>query len=93
MTDTSAVDAATQRLRLALDALEAALEHRQDAERAQESLAEQMHGLDLDRARLASELDQAVARSRRLEGTSRDVSQRLDAAMETIRQMIEAGEP
>jgi predicted nucleic acid-binding Zn-ribbon protein len=93
MNDTSAVDAATQRLRLALDALEAALDHRLEAERDQGSLAEQMHGLDLDRARLASELDQAVERSRRLEGTSRDVSQRLEAAMATIRQMIEAGEP
>lgn len=93
MTDTSAVDAATQRLRLALDALEAALENRLEADREHESLADQMHGLDLDRARLAAELDHAVARSRRIEGANRDASQRLDAAMETIRQMIEAGEP
>ncbi len=93
MTEPSAADAATTRLRLALDALEEALEHRLEAERAQGVIAEQVHSLDVDRARLASELDRAVARTQRLEGTNRDVSQRLDAAIETIRQMIEAGEP
>jgi len=40
--------------------------------------------LGADRARLASELDHATARSRGLESANRDVAQRIDQAIETI---------
>ena len=92
MTDTSAIGAARKRLQLALDALEAALDRRLEAERGQGVLADQVHTLDIDRSRLASQLDQAAARSRRLESANREVARRLDAAIETIRSMMEANE-
>ena len=90
MTDTSAIDAATKRLALALDALEAAVERRREADRDQEGLEAQLHALGTDRSRLASDLDAAVARARSLEGTNREVAERLDAAIDTIRSVLEA---
>ena len=44
----------------------------------------QIQALDNDRARLASELDQAAARSRGLEAANREVAQRIAQAIETI---------
>jgi len=90
MTDTSAIDAATKRLALALDALEAAVERRREADRGQEGLEAQLHALGTDRSRLASDLDAAVARARSLEGTNREIAERLDAAIDTIRSVLEA---
>ena len=46
-----------------------------------------------DRSRLASELDAAAARARSLETTNREVAQRLDAAIDTIRSVLVASEP
>lgn len=88
MTDQTAIDAATKRLTQALDALDAAVERRHEAERAEAGLAEQIHTLGADRARLASELDVQTARSRQLEATNREIARRLDAAMENIRSVI-----
>jgi predicted nucleic acid-binding Zn-ribbon protein len=92
MSEPSAIDAASKRLALALDALAAAVERRHDADRGEETLADQLHALGTDRSRLASELDAAAARSRALETTSREVTQRLDAAIDTIRSVLAAGE-
>ena len=92
MSDTSAVEAAAKRLQQALDALEGALEGRREAERGHGALADQVHSLGVDRSRLAAELDQATARARRLESANREVAERLDAAIETIRSVIEANE-
>lgn len=41
-----------------------------------------------ERARLASELDKANARARRLDDSAHDVSRRLVDAMETVRQVL-----
>ena len=90
MTDASAIEAATRRLSAALDALEAALEHRRDTDRGENALAAQVHALGTDRSKLASDLDTATARARRLEATNREVAQRLDTAMENIRSVLEA---
>jgi chromosome segregation ATPase len=87
---TNAIDAAVRRLQFALDALEAALERRREGDRDQSELAGQIHALGVDRSRLASELDTAAARSRRLETTNREVVQRLDAAIDTIRSLLDA---
>ena len=57
MTDSTAIDAATRRLALALDALEAAVERRREIDRSRAVLAEQLHALGIDRAKLAAELD------------------------------------
>jgi hypothetical protein len=92
MTEPSAIDAASKRLALALDALAAAVERRRDADRGEETLADQLHALGTDRSRLASELDAAAARARSLETTNREVAQRLDAAIDTIRSVLVASE-
>ena len=80
MGDLSAIDAATKRLALALEALEAAVERRQEADRQREAVSAQLHALGIDRSRLASELDNAVARSRALETANREIGRRLDVA-------------
>jgi hypothetical protein len=84
------IDAATKRLTQALDALDAAVERRLDAERGSAQLADQVHTLGVDRARLASDLDTQTARSRRLETTNREIARRLDAAIDNIRSVIAA---
>ncbi len=86
----SAVDAAVKRLALALDALDAAVERRRQADRNEEALVGQVQALGLDRARLADTLDNETARSRKLEATNREVAQRLDAAMASIQSMLDA---
>jgi hypothetical protein len=88
MSDASAVETATKRLALALDALEAALERRQEADRSEEALANQLQAFGIDRARLAADLDAQTARSRRLELVNREVARRLDAAIDSIRSVI-----
>jgi Domain of unknown function (DUF4164) len=92
MTEPSAIDAATKRLALALDALEAAVERRSEADRGADGLTTQLHAVVADRSRLASDLDLAAARARELETTNREVAERLDAAIDTIRSVLAASE-
>jgi hypothetical protein len=47
-----------------------------------------MQRLGTDRSRLAQSLDAAEARSARLEEANREVSRRLVAAMESIREVL-----
>jgi len=88
MSDTDSIELATRRLTLALDALEAATERRREADRGEASLANQVHALGSDRARLASELDETTARARVLETANREAVQRIDQAIETIRGVL-----
>jgi seryl-tRNA synthetase len=90
VTDASAIDKATRRLQAALDALDGAVERRLEREQGHAALASQVHAFDSDRSRLASELDAAAARARTLETTNREVAQRLDEAIATIRAIIDA---
>jgi hypothetical protein len=92
MSDTDSIDIAQRRLALALDALEAAAERRREADRGEATLAEQIHALGTDRARLASELDDTTARARALEAATQEVAQRIDNAMATIRGVLELSE-
>jgi hypothetical protein len=92
MSDASAIDAATRRLASALDALEAALERRREADRNQERLTVQLQALGDDRSRLAAELDAAAAHTRKVEATNREIARRLDTAMDTIRSVIESND-
>ena len=69
-----------------MDALEAAVERRHDADRGQAELSEQIHALGTDRSRLASDLDTAAARVRTLETTNREIARRLDVAIESVRE-------
>ncbi len=88
MSETDSIEMARRRLTLALDALEAAAERRRETDRSEEALATQIQALGTDRARLAGELDQATARSRGLETANREVAQRIDGAIATIRALL-----
>jgi predicted nucleic acid-binding Zn-ribbon protein len=86
------IDAATRRLMVALDALESAAERRRDADRDENELASRIQALGTDRSRLADELDGSLVKTRRLERTNREISEKLDAAIGTIRAVLAAGE-
>jgi hypothetical protein len=92
MMEQSAIDTAVKRLALALDALDAAVERRREADRGENALLAQVQALGLDRARLADTLDGEAARSRRLEETNRAIAQRLDVAIASIQSVLDANE-
>ena len=86
------IEAATRRLMAALDALESAVERRHEADRDEDELASRIQALGADRSRLADELDGSLVKTRKLERSSREIAEKLDAAIGTIRTMLEAGE-
>ena len=94
MTESSAaeIEIATRRLTAALDALESAVERRRDADRDENELATRIQALGADRSRLADELDNSLVKTRRLERTNREIAEKLDAAIGTIRAVLDAGE-
>ena len=92
MSDQSAIDGAVKRLALALDALDAAVERRREADRSEETLSAQVHALGVDRTRLAAALDGETARARRLETTNREIAGRLDAAIASIQSVLDGNE-
>jgi hypothetical protein len=87
-------DQAVKRVMDALDALDATLEQRlgkgdrDGKEGAGGSLVEQLHAFNIDRARLALELDSVRARARALENSNREAVRRIDEAMSAIRAVI-----
>src|SRR5262249_46368299 len=85
-------DTAVRRLALALDALDAAVERRRQADRNEEGLAAQVQALGIDRTRLAAALDGETARSRRLETTNREIAERLDTAVASIQSVLDLNE-
>ena len=84
------IDAATRRLMTALDALDNAVERRREADRDEDELASRIQALGADRSRLADELDSTLVKSRRLERANREIAERLDAAIGTIRLVLDA---
>ena len=92
MTETSPVDMAVKRLAQALDALDAAVERRREADRGEDALAAQVQALGLDRTRLAASLDGETARSRKLEAANREIAQRLDTAIASIQSVLNGHE-
>jgi hypothetical protein len=90
MADSAAIEAATKRLSLALDALEAAVERRHEADRGEQTLGAQLQSLGTDRSRLAAELDEVSARSREIDATNRELARRIDVAMDGIKAVLEA---
>ena len=86
------IDAATRRLMAALDALESSVERRREADRDENELATRIQALGADRSRLADELDGSLVKSRKLERANREIAERLDAAIGTIREVLDAGE-
>lgn len=87
------IERATRRLVAALDALESAVERRRDADRDEDELATRIQALGADRSRLADELDGTLVRSRKLERANREIAERLDAAIGSIRDVLDAEEP
>lgn len=83
------IERATRRLVAALDALESAVERRRDADRDEDELANRIQALGADRSRLADELDNTLVRSRKLERVNHEIGERLDAAIDTIRTMLD----
>ena len=75
----------------ALDALESAVERRRDADRDENELASRIQALGADRSRLADELDGSLVKARRLERANREIAERLDAAIGTIRAVLDEG--
>ena len=92
MTEQSAIDAAVKRLAMALDALDAAVERRREADRNEERLVAQVQTLGLDRSRLADTLDGETARARKLEATNREIANRLDSAIASIQSVLDGNE-
>jgi hypothetical protein len=90
MADPPTVEEATRRLLQALEALDSVVDRRIESDRNRTILAEQVHALDSDRAKLASDLDMQLAKVRSLESANREVARRLDAAMENIRHVLES---
>ena len=82
------IDAATRRLMAALDALENAVERRREADRDEDELATRIQALGTDRSRLADELDVSLVKSRRLERVNRDIAEKLDEAIGSIRAVL-----
>jgi|SRR5215472_10709552 hypothetical protein len=82
------IDAATRRLMAALDALEGAVERRREADRDEDELATRIQALGVDRSRLADELDVSLVKSRKLERVNREIAEKLDAAIGTIREVL-----
>ncbi|GLH81680.1 hypothetical protein SSBR45G_65890 [Bradyrhizobium sp. SSBR45G] len=85
------IEAATRRLMTALDALESAVERRREADRDEDELATRIQALGADRSRLADELDGSLMKTRRLERTNREIAERLDTAIGTIRAVLNGG--
>lgn len=88
MTRETPLDEATERLRKALERLDAAVDMRLGREGLVLSAEEEVQRMTADRSRLAAELDAASTRAGRLDAANREVSRRLVTAMETIRDVL-----
>jgi hypothetical protein len=88
MAGSTTIEDALRRLSRAFDLLEGAVERRLEGAAAVTSLEGELHRLGTDRSQLAQSLDAAEARSARLEEANREVSRRLVAAMESIREVL-----
>ncbi|MCP1910362.1 hypothetical protein ACVIHH_007406 [Bradyrhizobium sp. USDA 4518] len=86
------IDAATKRLMAALDALESSVERRREADRDENELASRIQALGADRSRLADELDGSLVKTRKLERANREIAEKLDAAIGSIRAVLDGGD-
>jgi hypothetical protein len=84
----SPLDLALRRLHDAVGSLEAAGARVIEVEKNGAASAGEIAALSADRVRLAEELDALNARASRLDMNNRDVSRRLDIAMDTIRSVL-----
>ncbi|HVX80553.1 MAG: DUF4164 family protein [Devosia sp.] len=80
--------AASARFDRAMSRLEASVRTLNGRVRAHARIESDLQRLNGERARLATELDRANARARRLDESAGEVSRRLVDAMETVRQVL-----
>jgi hypothetical protein len=82
------IEAALSRLRAAIGGLELAAARRAEQDRSKTTLEMELALMQDDRARLAVELDGALAKAHRLEATTEEMAERIDRAMGTIRGVL-----
>ena len=93
MSDTSAIDAASRRLALAMDALEAAIERRHEVEpRANGPSPSSFTRWGATARGWRRTSIPTAARVRALETTNREIARRLDVAIESVRGVLEAND-
>ena len=63
-----------------------------EADRDETELASRIQALGTDRSRLADELDNSLVKTRKLERTNREIAEKLDTAISTIRAVLDVGE-
>lgn len=83
---------ALNRLGSALDTLEGAAARRAEADAARANLQDELDVMGDDRARLAAELDGALARCRTLSSANLEVSHRLSQASVTVKAVLDDAE-
>lgn len=93
MTVPERLQRALHRLGSALDHLEAAAARRAQADAARANPEDEFAVMQDDRARLAMELDAALARSRTLANANSEVASRLERASATVRAVLAEIEP
>ena len=84
----SALEDALVRLETAIGQVEGAVDQRLEHARRISDMEDEVQRLGADRSNLAQSLDAAQARAGRIEAANQDVSRRLVAAMETIRDVL-----
>ncbi len=77
------------RLRAAVESLEQAEARRRENQRQTGPVETELALMQDDRARLATELDAALARSNRVETLADDLTRRVDAAMTAVRAVLD----
>ena len=82
------LDDGVRRLEAALGLLEAAVTRRLEAERRRGDLETELQIMQDDRARLAVELDGAMARLHRVEAATSDIGPRVERAAGAIREVL-----
>jgi predicted nucleic acid-binding Zn-ribbon protein len=82
------LDNGVRRLEAALGLLEAAVTRRLEAERRRGDLETELQIMQDDRARLAVELDGALARLHRVEAATSDIGRRVERAAGAIRDVL-----
>ncbi|MCP4384960.1 MAG: DUF4164 domain-containing protein [Hyphomicrobiales bacterium] len=84
----SVLEDALVRLETAIGRVEGAVDQRLEHARRISDMEDEVQRLGADRSNLAQSLDSAQARAGRIEVANQDVSRRLVAAMETIRDVL-----
>lgn len=88
MSAENALETAQSRLNRAIERLSQAVDGQIERESQVRDAEAEVQRMTADRGRLAGELDAALAHGERLEQANREVSKRLVAAMETVRDVL-----